>query len=132
MIAYDYPLLGFFWTMLMLFLWLAWIILLVRVFADIFRNDRMGGWAKALWSIFVIVLPFLGVLVYLIAHGGDMTARDTEQARAEKEAFDAYVRTTAGPTGTSTADELAKLAGLRDHGVLSEDEFNAQKAKLLA
>jgi hypothetical protein len=88
MIAYDYPLLGFFWTMLMLFLWLAWIILLVRVFADIFRNDRMGGWAKALWSIFVIVLPFLGVLVYLIAHGGDMTARDTEQARAEKEAFD--------------------------------------------
>jgi hypothetical protein len=132
-IAYDYPLLGFFWSMLILFLWIAWIFLLIRIFADIFRNQDMGGWGKALWSIFVIIVPFLGTLVYLIAHGKDMTRRDIEQAQAQKAAFDDYVRQTASAGGgANTADELTKLAALRDQGVLSDAEFNAQKAKLLA
>ena len=131
MIAYDYPLLGFFWSMLILFLWIAWIFLLIRVFADIFRNRKMGGVGKAVWSIFVILVPFLGVLIYLIVHGRDMTERDIEQAAAQKEAFDSYVRQTAGATGTNTADELTKLAALRDQGVITPAEFDAQKTKLL-
>ncbi|MET0143853.1 MAG: SHOCT domain-containing protein [Ilumatobacteraceae bacterium] len=129
MLAYDYPILGLFWTMLILFLWIAWIILLFRVFVDIFRNHKMGGLAKALWSIFVIVVPFLGVLVYLIAHGHDMQERDIEQARSQEQAFQDYVRTTAGTAGT--ADELAKLADLRDRNVITAAEFETAKAKLL-
>jgi hypothetical protein len=130
LIAYDYPLLGFFWSMLILFLWIAWIFLLIRIFADIFRNHQMGGWGKALWSIFVILAPFLGVLVYLIVHGKDMTRRDIENAQAQREAMDSYIRQTAG--GSNTADELTKLAALRDQGVITDAEFNAQKSKLLA
>ena len=131
MFAYDYPLLGFFWTVLMVFLWVAWIILLIRVFGDIFRNREMGGAGKALWSIFVIVLPFLGTLVYLIAHGSGMAKRDLQQAQQAQESFDQYVRQAAG-TSASRADELAKLAGLRDQGVITDAEFANQKAKLLA
>jgi len=131
MFAYDYPLLGFFWTMLLVFLWVAWIIILIRVFADIFRNHEMGGFAKALWVIFVIILPFLGVLIYLIANGGDMAKRDMKSAQDQQAAFDSYVRQTAG-TSTSSADELTKLAQLRDQGVITDAEFAAQKAKLLA
>ena len=130
MFAYDYPLLGFFWTVLMVFLWVAWIILLIRIFGDIFRNREMGGVAKAFWSIFVIILPFLGTLIYLIAHGSGMAKRDMQQAQLAKESFDQYVRQTAS-TSTSGADELVKLAGLRDQGVLTDAEFAAQKAKLL-
>ena len=88
----------------------------------------MGGWAKALWVIFVIVLPFLGILVYLIARGGKMQERAAEQARLQKEAFDAQVRQAAG---SSSADELAKLVDLKDKGVLTDAEFQTQKAKLL-
>jgi hypothetical protein len=132
MFAYDYPLLGFFWTVLMVFLWVAWIILLIRIFGDIFRNHDMGGFAKAMWSIFVIILPFLGTLIYLIAHGSDMAKRDMKQAQAQQDAFDSYVRQTAGTTGGSSADELTKLAGLRDQGVITDAEFATQKAKLLA
>jgi len=130
-VGYDYPLLGFFWSVLIIFLWVAWIFLLFRVFADIFRNHQMGGFAKAVWCIFVIIVPFLGVLIYLIAHGGDMTKRDIQQAQAQQEAFSQYVRQTAG-TGTSSADELSKLAALKDQGLLTDAEFAAQKAKLLA
>jgi hypothetical protein len=130
LLAYDYPLLGVFWTMLWFFLWFAWLILLFRVFADVFRSGDMGGFAKALWIIFVIVVPFLGVLVYVIARGKSMTQRDLDNARASQQAFDDYVRQTAG--SSSSADELTKLAALRDQGVLSEAEFAAQKAKLLA
>ncbi len=132
MIAYDYPLLGIFWTMLMFFLWFAWIMLLIRVFADIFRSDDMGGWSKALWSIFVIVVPLLGVLIYLIARGDSMTRRDMAAARAQDAAFRDYVRNAAGSGGTSAASELAKLAELRDSGVITDVEFDQQKAKLLA
>ncbi len=82
MVAYDFPLLGIWWSMMIFFLWLAWIVLLVRTFADIFRNHKLGGWSKAFWSIFVIVVPFLGVIVYLIAHGDGMGRRGWEQFEA--------------------------------------------------
>ena len=131
MLAYDYPILGLFWTMLWLFLWIAWLFLLFRVIFDIFRSKDMGGWGKALWAIFVIVLPFLGVFVYLIARGHAMADRDADQAQAQRAAFDAYVRDAAGSTG-GTADELSKLADLKAQGVITDAEFEQQKAKLLA
>lgn len=132
-LAYDYPILGLFWTMLMFFLWVAWILLVIRVIADIFRADDMGGWAKAFWTLFVVFLPLLGVLVYLIAHGDDMTKRDVRNARAADAAFRDYVRDAAGTgAGMSSASELAKLAELRDQGVLTDAEFEQQKAKILA
>ena len=130
MLAYDYPLLGLFWSMFVFFLFFAWLMLLFRVLADIFRSKDMGGWGKALWSIFVILVPFLGVFVYVIAHGHDMTARDMAAAQERDAQSRAYVQQTAGSGGS--ADELEKLAGLRDSGVITEQEFAAQKAKLLA
>ena len=130
MLAYDYPLLGAFWTVFWIFIWVAWIILLFRVFVDIFRSHDMGGVAKGLWAIFVILVPFLGVFVYLIARGGKMHERDIENARAQEQQFQGYVREVAG-TG-DVADQLTKLGQLRDQGVISEAEFTAQKAKLLA
>ncbi len=130
MLAYDYPLLGFFWSMLMLFIWIAWIFLLIRIFADIFRNHESSGISKALWTIFVIIVPFLGTLIYLIANGRQMAERDMRSAQAQQQAMDNYIRSTAG-SSTGTADELAKLAGLRDSGVLTDAEFAAQKAKLI-
>jgi heme exporter protein D len=129
MLAYDYPILGLFWTMMIFFLWVAWLILLFRVFADIFRSHDMGGWAKALWSIFVILAPFLGVFIYVIVNGRKMGERDLEAAQQREAEFQAYVRQTAGTAGA--ADELAKLAALRDSGALTDAEFAAQKAKLL-
>ncbi len=130
MLAYDYPLLGVFWSMLIFFLFFAWIVLLFRVFVDIFRAHDMGGFAKGLWCVFVIVLPFLGVLIYLMVHGGDMTRRSLEEAQQSEAAFQSYVRDTAS-TG-STAEELSRLAALRDQGVLTDAEFQSAKAKLLA
>ena len=132
LLAYDYPLLGVFWTMLWWFLLFAWIVLLFRVIADIFRSRDMGGFAKALWAIFVVVVPWLGVLIYLIARGGKMAERDYENARAQDEAFRAYVKDAAGSGSTSTADELTKLANLHSQGVITEAEFARQKEKLLA
>ena len=85
MLAYDYPLLGAFWTVFWIFIWVAWIMLLFRVFVDIFRSHDMGGWAKGLWAIFVILVPFLGVFVYLIARGGKMQQRDIENAQAQEQ-----------------------------------------------
>lgn len=131
MLAYDYPVLGVFWSMLIFFIWLAWIIIVFRAILDIFRNRDMGGASKAFWLIFIIVVPWLGVLIYLIAHGGDMARRDVEQQQAHQEAFASYVRETAG-SGGGTADELVKLADLRDRGVITEADFASQKAKLLA
>jgi hypothetical protein len=131
LLAYDYPILGLFWTMLWFFLWIAWIVLLFRVFADLFRNRDMGGWSKALWSIFVILVPFLGVFIYLIVHGRSMSERDFEQARAQEAAFRSYVQDAAG-SGGGTAEELSKLADLKERGVISDAEFQQQKAKLLA
>lgn len=129
MLAYTYPLADLFWTMLEIFLFIIWIWILIAIFGDIFRSDDLGGGAKALWTIFVIVLPFLGILIYLIARGGKMQERSLKQAQRQKETFDAQVKRAAGSSGD--ADELAKLADLKDQGVLTDAEFQAQKAKLL-
>ena len=131
MIASSYPILDAFLTMLYFFLFIIWIWLLIMVFVDIFRSQDMGGWAKALWVIFVIILPFLGVFVYLIARGGKMHVRAAQEAAQQQQAFDDYVRQTAGGSG-DTASQLQKLADLKSQGVLSDAEFEAQKAKLLA
>lgn len=124
------PLFDIFWTMLYFFLFFAWIWLLISLFGDIFRSKDLSGWGKALWTLFIIILPWLGALVYLIARGGGMAERQAAAAAARQEAMDSYIRQTAG--GASTAEELSKLAELRDSGVLSDEEFEAQKAKLLA
>ena len=133
-LAYDFPLLGLFWSMLWLFLWIAWLLLLFRVIGDILRDSSLRGVAKAIWLIVVIVAPYLGVFVYVIARGSGMSQRDLERARASEAAFADYIRQAAGSGGggTSTADELAKLADLRDRGVIDEAEFASQKARLLA
>jgi putative oligomerization/nucleic acid binding protein/phospholipase D-like protein len=129
--AQDYPLLNLFWTILELFVWVLWFFLLFRIIIDIFRSDDLGGWGKALWLIFVIVAPFLGVLVYVIARGGSMGQRDARQAQEADAAARSYIQSAAG-TSTSTAEELTKLAGLRDQGVITDAEFAAQKAKVLS
>ncbi|HEX6286126.1 MAG TPA: SHOCT domain-containing protein [Acidimicrobiia bacterium] len=126
------PLLDLFWTMLWLFLFFLWIWLLISLFSDIFRRDDLGGWGKAGWVFFLIVLPLLGALIYLIAEGGDMAERQVADARKMQAAQDEYIRSVAGGGGgASTADELEKLARLRDAGTITADEFAAQKAKLL-
>ncbi|MCH0568526.1 SHOCT domain-containing protein [Streptomyces sp. MUM 136J] len=128
-LAYDYPLLSMFWTMLWFFVWIMWFILLFRVVLDIFRDDELGGWGKAGWLVFVIVLPFLGVFVYLIARGRNMGGREVAHARAQQEAFDRYVRDTAG--GGGSVDELARLSELRNRGDISEEEFRRAKDLVL-
>jgi hypothetical protein len=128
-LAYDYPLLGVFWTMLEFFLFFVWIWLLIIVFGDIFRSRDLGGFAKALWVIFVIVIPLLGVLVYLIARGGGMQERAVERAQQQDQAFQTYVQQAAG--SSSTADEVAKLADLKASGAITEEEFQTGKAKIL-
>ncbi len=128
--TYNYPLLDILWTMIEFFLFFLWIWLLIVIFSDIFRSHDMGGLAKALWVIFVIILPFLGVLIYLIARGGSMQERAATQAAQQQKAFDSYVKQAAG--SSSSVDELAKLADLKAKGVITDAEFDAQKAKLLA
>lgn len=130
MIAYDYPLLGLFWTTIWFFLFVAWIMILIRIMSDIFRSDDMGGFAKALWLFFIVFLPYLGAFVYLIARGKQMAARSLSDARAQEDAMRAYVREAAG--GTGAAGEIERLAALRDSGVISDAEFEAGKAKALS
>ena len=124
------PLLDLFWSMLWFFMFFIWLMLLFRVFGDIFRSEDMGGWAKAFWTIFVIVLPILGVLVYVVARGKGMAERDVRDYKAAEAATQSYIREAAG--STSSADEIAKLAALRDSGVLTSEEFESQKAVLLS
>ncbi|MFC9930763.1 SHOCT domain-containing protein [Streptomyces sp. NPDC127190] len=130
-LAYDYPLLSAFWTMLVFFLWIMWFILLFRIIVDIFRDDDLSGWAKAGWTLFVIVLPFLGVFVYLIARGKGMGAREINEARTRQEAFDSYVRETARG-GPSSADELSKLSDMRSRGDITDEEFRRAKELVLS
>ena len=130
-LAYDYPLLGLFWTMLWFFLLVVWIMALFAVFADIFRSHDMGGFAKALWVLFVIILPFLGILVYLIARGDKMTQHAVKNAEEQDAAMRAYIQDAAG-SGGSTADQITQLAALRDQGVITEEQFEQGKAKILA
>lgn len=131
MLAYTYPLADLFGTMLGFFVLVIWIWLLIVVFSDIFRSHDLGGVAKALWVIFVIVLPFLGIFVYLIARGGKMQERAAAQAEQQQKAFDAYVKETAA-TGSDSTEQLAKLADLKQQGVITEAEFESQKKKILA
>jgi hypothetical protein len=119
-----------FLSIMWFFLWILWFFLLFRVIMDVFRSKDMGGWAKAGWLVFVIALPYLGVFVYLIARGRKMGERDVAEAHAQDKAFRAYVQE-AAHGGTSTADELAKLADLRQRGVISEADFQQGKNKVL-
>ena len=132
MLAYDYPLGGVFLSMLYFFLFFIWIWILFTVFVDIFRSHDLSGWVKALWTIFVIILPFLGVFIYLIARGGKMQERKLQDATQQKQAFDAYVREAAGSSGGDVTSQLTELADLKAQGVLTDAEFEAQKAKVLA
>ena len=128
--SYSYPLLGAFWTIFEIFLWVMWLWVLFYVFVDIFRSQDLSGWGKALWFLFVLLIPLIGVLVYLIVRGGKMHERAAQQARQQDQELRAYVQDAAG--SQSSADELSKLAGLRDRGVITPDEFERQKAKVLA
>jgi len=128
--SYSYPLLGAFWTIFEIFLWVIWIWILIYVFIDIFRSHDLSGWAKALWFLFVLLIPLIGVLVYLIARGGKMQEHAAQEAQQQDEAARQYIQQAAG-SGNS-ADQLAKLADLRDRGVITAQEFDTEKAKILA
>ena len=128
--SYSYPLLGAFWTIIEIFLWVLWFWVLITVFIDIFRSHDLSGWGKALWFLFVLIIPLIGVLVYLIVRGGSMQQRMTRQAQQDDQQFREYVQDAAG--SQSTADQLTKLADLRDRGVITNEEFESQKAKILA
>ena len=125
----SYPLLNIFWTILEVFLWVIWFWILITVFIDIFRSRDLSGGAKALWFLFVLFIPLIGVLVYLIVRGSSMHERSARQASADDQAFRSYVQDAAG---TSPADQLTKLAELRDRGAITAEEFDREKAKILA
>lgn len=131
LLASSFPLLDIFFTMLEFFLFFVWIFLIISIFMDIFRSHDMGGFAKAIWVLFIIILPLLGALIYLLARGGGMHERTIRQAEAQQKAFDEYVRQAAAGS-SSTVEQLAKLAELKQNGAISEEEFNSQKAKILA
>ena len=128
--SYSYPVLGVFWTILMIFLWVIWFWILITIIIDIFRSHDLSGWAKALWFVFILFLPLIGVLVYLIARGGKMHQHEVQQAELQEEQLRSYVQQAAG--SQSSADQLAKLADLRDRGVITAEEFDREKAKILA
>jgi hypothetical protein len=127
-IAADYPFMDVLWSMIVFFFWVIWIWIVITVLIDIFRRHDIGGWHKAIWVIFVVILPWLGVLIYLIAQHDGMRDRQVQQAQAQKAAFDDYVRDTAG----GSAGEIAKAKELLDSGAITQAEFDALKAKALA
>ncbi len=132
-VSSNYPVLDVFWSMLEFFLWVIWIWILIMVFIDIFRSHDLSGWAKALWFLFVLIIPLVGVLVYLIARGGEMHDRAARAAQAREEAaYRAYRADGAGGSSASQADQLAKLAELRDKGALTPEEFESAKSRVLA
>jgi hypothetical protein len=126
--AADYPFLDVFWSMIIFFFWVIWIWIVVTVLIDIFRRSDIGGFSKALWVIFVVVLPWLGVLIYLIAQHDGMRERSIKQAQDQKAQFDDYVRDAAG----GSADQIAKAKQLLDSGAINQAEFETLKAKALA
>jgi hypothetical protein len=130
MLAYSYPLLGVFWTMLEFFLFLVWFWLLVVVFGDIFRSRDLSGWAKGLWTVALVILPYLGVFIYLIARGGSMHERAVKTADQQDQELRSYIQDAAG--GSGSADQLANLADLKAHGLITDTEFDAQKSKILS
>ncbi len=127
-LATDYPFLNIFWTMIIFFAWVAWIWVAITVFVDVFRRHDISGWAKAGWVVLVIVLPFLGVLLYLIANHEGMAERSAKEAHAQQDAVDAYIRETAG----GSAAEIAKAKELLDRGAINQAEFDEIKRKALA
>jgi hypothetical protein len=127
--AADYPFLDVFWSMIIFFFWVIWIWIVITVLIDIFRREDIGGWAKAAWVIFVVILPWLGVLIYLIAQHDGMQKRSMDQALAQRRALDEHVRNAAG--GGSAA-EIAKAKELLDAGAITQAEFEALKTKALA
>jgi hypothetical protein len=127
--SYSYPLLGAFWTIFEIFLWVIWFWILITVFIDIFRSKDLSGWGKALWFIFVLLIPLIGVLVYLIVRGGSMHERSAREAQQQEQEFRSYVQEAA--SGGTPADQLVKLADLRDRGVITAEEFDREKAKIL-
>jgi hypothetical protein len=131
-LAADYPFLDIVGTMLIFFGWVIWFWILIRVFVDVFRRHDLSGWGKAGWTLFTIVLPFLGVLIYLIANGKDMGQRDIEQARAAQAQVDTHIRSVAGPGASGAASEIAEAKRLLDSGAISRDEYESLKAKALA
>ncbi len=126
----SYPALSVFWTIVEVFLWVLWFWILIMVMIDIFRSRDLSGWGKALWFLFVLFIPLIGVLCYLIVRGSKMQEHRYQDARAQDEAFRSYVQEAAGPK--SSADEITKLAGLRDHGVITNEEFEQEKSKILS
>lgn len=130
-LAADYPFLNILWSMILFFAWVIWIWMMIIILADVFRRKDISGWGKAAWIVFLIVLPFLGVLVYLIAQHDGMTRRSEEAAHTQKAQFDDYVRTTAG-SGGGAAAEIEKAKSLFDSGAINQQEFDSLKAKALA
>src|SRR5579859_2606810 len=119
----SYPLLNVFWTMFEFFLWVVWIWVLIAVFIDIFRSADLSGWGKALWFLFVLVIPLFGVLTYLIVRGTTMHERSARYARQRDEEFRSYVASASPGSPADSADQLAKLADLRDQGTITTEEF---------
>jgi hypothetical protein len=130
-IAADYPFLDILGTMLIFFAWVIWFWILIRVLVDVFRRHDLSGFGKAGWTLFMIVLPFLGVLIYLIAHGKDMGQRDIEQARAAQTQFDEHIKSVAGSGPDGAAAQIAQAKSLLDSGAISQEEYERLKAKAL-
>jgi len=130
LLATSYPFLSVMWTLIVIFAWIIWFWLLITVFADLFRRHDISGWVKALWIIFVIILPFLGVLVYLIAESHGMAERNQKQAQAAQSQFDDYVKSVAATSDPT--EQIAKAKGLLDSGAITQAEFDSIKAKALA
>lgn len=128
----SYPLLNAFWTILEFFLWVIWIWILITVFIDIFRSPDLSGWGKALWFLFVLLIPLIGVLAYLIVRGDSMHERSMRQVQQDDRAVRSYIQQTAAESPSSPADQLEKLANLRDRGIITDEEFERAKAKILA
>ncbi len=131
LIAADYPFLNIFWSMIIFFAWVAWIWVLVMVISDLFRRHDKSGWGKALWMIFLVIVPFLGVFIYLISSGNGMAQRQAERQQAAQAQFNDYVQSVAKPAG-GHADEIAKAKELLDSGAITQAEFDQLKAKVLA
>jgi chemotaxis signal transduction protein len=129
-LAADYPFLDIVGTMLIFFAWVIWFWILIRVLVDVFRRHDLSGWSKAGWTLFMIVTPFLGVFIYLIAHGKEMGQRDIEQAQANQAQFDQYVRSTVASDGG--AAQIAQAKSLLDSGAITQAEYDSLKAKALA
>jgi hypothetical protein len=128
----GYPLFDVMWTMIVFFAWVIWFWLLITIFSDLFRRDDVGGWGKAGWVVLLIVLPFIGVLIYLISQSKHMAERRTQEVRAAQEQFDAHVRSVSANGHSSSADQIAKGKQLLDSGAITQAEYDALKQKALA